>query len=77
MFFIFFDKYTSFYEVTLLGFGVANVAFMVASQARNERDIEELKNDIEIFSKAAKAIDELLETTKEEREKWLELQDML
>ena len=47
----------------------------MASNVRNEKDIEEFKSDCEIFSKTAKAIDELLETTTEEREKWLEMQD--
>ena len=42
---------------------------------RNEKDKEEFKNDIEMLSKTAKAIDELLKTTMEEREDWLELQD--
>ena len=41
----------------------------------NEKHKEEFKNDAEIFSKAAKSIDELLETTREEREFWLQCQD--
>ena len=47
----------------------------MASFARNEKDKKEFKIDCEMFSKTAKAIDELLGTTMEEREKWLELQD--
>ena len=53
----------------------ANFGFKLASPIWNGKDKEEFKNDIEIFSKAAKAIDELLETTMDERENWLELQD--
>ena len=47
----------------------------MASYGGYEKEREEFENEVEIFSKTAKAIDELLETTMEEREKWLELQD--
>ena len=69
------DKYTLFYEVILKGFYAATTGFTLASNLGNERDKEEFKNDSEMFSKTAKAIDDLLETTMEEREGWLELQD--
>ena len=73
---IFLDKYTPFYEEILIpGFEAAIYGFRLASLVRKENDKEEFKNDTEMFSKTAKAIDELLETTMEEREKWLELQD--
>ena len=45
------------------------------SQVNNEKDKEEFKNDCEIFSKAAKYIDELLKTTIKEREEWLGLEN--
>ena len=57
------------------GFNTAFYGFKLASDVKNEKDKEEFKNDCELFSKTAKAIDELLETTMEERERWLELQD--
>ena len=57
------------------GFEAANSGFMLASFVRNEKDKEEFKNECEIFSKAAKDIDELLKTTMEERAKWLECQE--
>ena len=72
---VFFDKYTPFYEGILHGFAAAISGFEFASRAKNEKDKEEFKNDCELFSKTAKAIDELLETIMEERTKWLELQD--
>ena len=73
---IFFDKYTPFYEGILDGFTAAYSGFTLASFiVRNEKDKEEFKNDCELFSKTAKGIDELLETTMEERERWVKLQD--
>ena len=72
----FLDKYTPFYEEILMpGFDAAIGGFKLASLVRKENDKEEFKNDCEMFSKTAKGIDELLETTMEEREKWLKLQD--
>ena len=41
----------------------------------NKKHKEEFKNEAEMFSKTLKSIDELLETTTEEREFWLEYQD--
>ena len=74
---VFFDKYTPFYEGILHGFAAAKCGFTLASIfVRNEKDKEEFKNDCEMFTKTAKAIDELLETTMEEREKWLKFQDV-
>ena len=65
-----------FYEGILIpGFALAINGFQLASGVGNEKDKEEFKNDCELFSKTAKAIDELLETIMEERTKWLELQD--
>ena len=75
-FYILSQVHTIFYKGSLLsGFNAALSGFKMASNVRNEKDIKEFKNDCEIFSKTAKAIDELLETTMEEREKWLEMQD--
>ncbi len=71
-----FDKYTTFYEGILDGFTAAYDGFRLAFFiVRNGKDAEEFKNDCELFSKTAKAIDELLETTMEERVRWLKLQD--
>ena len=64
-----------FNEVILDGLRRAHIGFSFASLLRNEEDKEEFKNDSEMFSNTAKAIDDLLETTMEEREGWLELQD--
>merc|ERR1712078_930397 len=54
------------------GFSAANLGFKLAW---NKGDKEEFKKDSKMFSKTAKEIDELLETTMEEREKWLEFQN--
>ena len=62
-------KYTPFYKVVIHGFKAANIGLLCVS---NERDEEEFRKDGEMFSKTAKAIDDLLGTTMEEREKWLE-----
>ena len=67
-----------FYEVILTGFTAAIMGFVLASDPsliNNEKNKEEFKNECEIFSKAAKDIDELLKTTMEEREGWLELEN--
>ena len=61
-----------FNKVVVNGFGYAKYGFNLASLVRNEKDKDEFKNNCEMFSKAAKGIDELLETTMEEREDWLE-----
>ena len=66
---------TFFKDILLPCFNCASIGFQLASLMRNEKDKEEFKNDIEMLSKTAKAIDELLKTTMEEREDWLELQD--
>ena len=65
-------KYTPFHKVVTHGFSAANLGFKFAL---NERDKQEFNKDSKMFSKTAKAIDELLETTMEEREKWLEFQN--
>ena len=63
-----------FYKGPILsGFAAANFGFLVL--ARNEKDKEEFKKDSEMFSKTGEAIDELLGSTMEERERWLQLQN--
>ena len=57
------------------GFEAANCGLHLAWFVRNEKDKEEFKNDCEMFSKTAKAINEMLETTMEESENWLKCQD--
>ena len=57
------------------GFDAAIGGFKLASLVRKENDKEEFKNDCEKFSKTAKAINEMLETTMEESENWLKCQD--
>ena len=65
-----------FYEGILIpGFVVAINGFQLASGVGNERDKEEFKNYCEMFYKTGKAINEMLETTMEEREYWLKCQD--
>ena len=64
-------------EILILGLIDAVDGFVFASLVKNERDKEEFKKDIEMFSKTAKAIDELLGTTKKERENWQKCQDKL
>ena len=53
------------------GFGAAICGLETVT---NQTDKEEFKSDCEKFSNAAKAIDEMLETTMEERYYWLVLQ---
>ena len=72
---MFFDKYTPFYAVVAGGFGAANLGIELASLVKHEKDKQEFKNECEIFSKTAKAIDELLDTTMEEREIWLQFKN--
>ena len=68
-------------KVLLDGLQTATSGFEMAGLARpgsgiwNEKHKEEFKNDAEMFSKTAKSIDELLETTREEREMWLHYQE--
>ena len=66
-------------DILLNGFDAANdgytLACLIKTWKTKEEEEEEFKNDCEIFSKTAKAIDELLNTTMEEQKGWLELQD--
>ena len=69
--FLFVDKYTPFHKVVFLGLNAANIGFKFTSlMIMSDSDKEEFKKDGEMFSKTAKAINELLETTMEERDGW-------
>ena len=70
--------YVFYADILLNGFDAAIDGYTLACVMKtwkNKKEKEEFRNDCEIFSKTAKAIDDLLKTTMEEQKGWLELQD--
>ena len=64
------------FEAALIGYKSASLKIIQSVEIEeSQREKEECKKDCELFSKTAKAIDWMLETTWYERENWLGVQD--